>query len=523
MLMSLFLVQCGRTGFNAIPNDVTTGSDGGPRATVTPVVSDLCSDGLLSDNEADIDCGEHCGTGCTAGQRCQDDGDCASLVCDALLCAAPNCRDGVLNGREERIDCGGDCDACHVCERQQEVSISECRALESLYITANGSNWTTRTNWMETPNPCSWFGVSCERGQVTHLSLPANNVVGPIDAALTELKNLNELNFSFNQVSFTDFTWLSSIRSIRRLDFTSNQLPTNVVDGLLAELYRHRVIYSFASPTLEIAGTNEAPSGHAIDPSIAPGLGASNGNWRWQGARHLPIQGTAMAYDLEHDVGVTHDFSQWVIHTNLLTLGLVAYYPFDETPDQDGWIGQRDAVCEGGCPSIESGGRLGSALSMVGGPAHLRVPYESAFVMASGFTVAGWVLHRTLGRITCIFTKPHGPGEGNSWSLCTDSLSRPYYYTCSPQCARLSGSMAIEANDWYHLAGTFDGTTSRFYVDGVEVDSHDDTVDFDGTDLVIGGDANSSEFDNATDGLIDELRLYGRPLSSEEIQALAAE
>jgi hypothetical protein len=90
-----------------------------------PVVEETCTDGILNQDETEIDCGgETCDAcvvpepdpTCTDGVLNQDETeiDCGG-VCEA--CAVPEtCTDGILNQDEIEIDCGGACDACAVPE-----------------------------------------------------------------------------------------------------------------------------------------------------------------------------------------------------------------------------------------------------------------------------------------------------------------------------------------------------------------------------------------------------------------------
>lgn len=72
---------------------------------------------------------------------------------------------------------------------------------------------------------------------------------------------------------------------------------------------------------------------------------------------------------------------------------------------------------------------------------------------------------------------------------------------------------------WVHVAGTFDGQTMRIYVDGKEEASRKrpGTVHSNGFHLCLG----SYEVDHAAhfEGLLDEVKLYARALSGEEIRA----
>ncbi len=70
-----------------------------------------CRDGLQNGDESDVDCGGLVCDPCDDGETCDDDGDCASGICDedAGVCIPPACDDGVQNGDETDVDCGGSC------------------------------------------------------------------------------------------------------------------------------------------------------------------------------------------------------------------------------------------------------------------------------------------------------------------------------------------------------------------------------------------------------------------------------
>jgi len=78
------------------------------------------------------------------------------------------------------------------------------------------------------------------------------------------------------------------------------------------------------------------------------------------------------------------------------------------------------------------------------------------------------------------------------------------------------GLGTLPLNTWTHLAGTYDGTTMRIYVNSVLVSSRAQTgpVAVVAGPLTIGGDATSGQYWN---GRIDEVRIYNRALSQDQI------
>jgi concanavalin A-like lectin/glucanase superfamily protein/uncharacterized protein DUF4082 len=82
----------------------------------------------------------------------------------------------------------------------------------------------------------------------------------------------------------------------------------------------------------------------------------------------------------------------------------------------------------------------------------------------------------------------------------------------------LSGGPWLLANQWTHLAATYDGTTQRFYVNGIQVAQRAQTgpIDVSSDPLHLGGNGVWGDFFK---GRIDEVRVYNRARSAAEINA----
>jgi hypothetical protein len=71
--------------------------------------------------------------------------------------------------------------------------------------------------------------------------------------------------------------------------------------------------------------------------------------------------------------------------------------------------------------------------------------------------------------------------------------------------------------EWHHLAGTYDGTTIRWYGDGVELGSNNRALNTE-DNVQIG---RRGDIVNCFPGLVDDARIYSVVLSEAEIAYLA--
>ncbi len=87
----------------------------------------------------------------------------------------------------------------------------------------------------------------------------------------------------------------------------------------------------------------------------------------------------------------------------------------------------------------------------------------------------------------------------------------------------VASSGDISTGQWHHAAMTYDGSTVRLYLDGVEVGSTplSGTIDVDPTVDVFIGSQPTGAGSRFFDGLIDDVRIVQRALSAAEVAALA--
>jgi hypothetical protein len=203
------------------------------------------------------------------------------------------------------------------------------------------------------------------------------------------------------------------------------------------------------------------------------------------------------------------------------TGGLVAAYGFNEgsgtvLTDLSG-TGNQGAIT---AATWTATGKFGGALTF-NATSWVTVPYAASLNLTTAMTLEAWV----------------NPSQAVQWGtiLMKEQPGNYAYvmYGASPTTPSaeinvgtndagqrvLSGTSALPLNAWSHVASTYDGTTLRLYVNGVEVSSRVISAPIVSTAsgvLRLGGNGIWSEH---FQGQIDEVRIYNRVLSASEIQA----
>jgi hypothetical protein len=210
--------------------------------------------------------------------------------------------------------------------------------------------------------------------------------------------------------------------------------------------------------------------------------------------------------------------------SNITTSGLVAAYSFNEgsgTTLVDRTGNGRTGTLSG--PTWSSAGKFGGALSFDGVNDWVTVADANALDLTTGMTLEAWVFPTSSGGGSWrnVIIKERTNGEVyNLYANTTPDVPTIYVVRAAQTGAPLdaSGTSTVPVDVWTHLAATYDGTTLRLYVNGLQVGTRAVSgalVTSTGA-LRIGGNAVWGEFFR---GRLDEIRIYNRALTAAEIQA----
>ena len=202
--------------------------------------------------------------------------------------------------------------------------------------------------------------------------------------------------------------------------------------------------------------------------------------------------------------------------------GLVAAYAFDEVSGSTALdvSGRSNNGTIAG--AVRTAGKVGGALSFDGATSLVSVPDSASLRLSTGMTVEAWVnpsqlggwrtvlLKERVGGLTYGLYADDGSGQGG-----TPGPAGYLYLDGVEQPVRGPGN-ALPLNGWTHLAVTYDWNVCRLYVNGVLVGTsiQGAAIGTAAGALRIGGNSIWGEFFS---GLIDEVRVYNRALSGDEI------
>jgi len=203
--------------------------------------------------------------------------------------------------------------------------------------------------------------------------------------------------------------------------------------------------------------------------------------------------------------------------------GLVLYCPFDK--DEGGKVTDKSGKGNDGKERgavWESNGITGGAYGFDGKDDYISVADDASLRVTSEFTLSAWVhidggqgTHRailqklgTSDRNAYLFTA----NQENQWGISTDGSSGGW---------SVSGG-TVEVGKWHHVVATYDHPTAKLYDNGIEVASskHCSALPVAGAYEVRIGRASESYY--PFNGSIDEVRIYNRALSEQEVKQLFA-
>jgi len=163
-------------------------------------------------------------------------------------------------------------------------------------------------------------------------------------------------------------------------------------------------------------------------------------------------------------------------------------------------------------------GRLGNALDFDGGDDYMSVPGPLSVDFSRAFTVCLWAKLDSVSRYDPLIGVTQD-GNNYAFCLCIEGGLRLYAKAGGGFDATGVHSRRIRSGVWYHFAAVMDTNSScTIYVNGAGETSGNVTQRNNRGILHVARMANAGAWTEKIDGLIDDVRVYDRALSKEEVE-----
>lgn len=402
------------------------------------------------------------------------------------------------------------------CSTVTEIPQEECEALVALYDSTDGDNWKISTGWKETNTPCSWYGIACEEGNVTLVNLINNRISGEIPD-FNQLSKLDSLQLYGNNLtgSIPNF----NLPELTYMNFYDNQLSGSIPDfnlPKLTSLFLHNNKLTNSIPSFNL-------------PNLTT----------------LIISNNQLCRDINFNYGEWQTQAEEYPTCDDPTYGLVLHLPFDNTTNDTTTYAHHGIANK--VSYVE--GIKDQAIYFNGIDAYVKVADTDDLDTDNSMTIAFWAKPGALDNTEAgdfligkwCASSPHCTPDytpKGDWVIRTGRPQAPETsddllftiqnypeYPDEPTFTTLKINEAVYSQQWRHIAATFDHGTMAIYINGQQIQKETTPIlrtsleEYDSDDIYIGHIWNLDEI-YAYEGAMDELVIYNRALSEEEITQL---
>ncbi len=163
------------------------------------------------------------------------------------------------------------------------------------------------------------------------------------------------------------------------------------------------------------------------------------------------------------------------------------------------------------------------------GKAYVQVPDSPSIdSITKAVTMAAWIyIDGSISDYATAISRQVGTGYGQHYHLSIRSDLKPALFITTPASMQvfIAGPTAVPMQTWVHIAGTYDGSMARLYLDGVDVADAPVTGPFaaETNPVILSGNGNATNPVNYTEripGRLADVLLYRRALAPDEIARL---
>lgn len=208
-----------------------------------------------------------------------------------------------------------------------------------------------------------------------------------------------------------------------------------------------------------------------------------------------------------------------------LNIGLVGYYPFNGNARDESGNGN-NGIVHNSILSADKFGQKNRAYRFNGVNSFINIGNDSTLKMTDGVTISAFVNMATFEPIYQNIVSDHSLNEQTvgagkilrfSYNELQFIVDGVYGLGAAVYVKHSFDSSAL--GSWHHIVGTYDRNVAKLFVDGQQVDNiqYYAPLVVNKNPMLIGKSGFNVDYLN---GYLDEIRIYNRALSEEEIQAL---
>lgn len=208
--------------------------------------------------------------------------------------------------------------------------------------------------------------------------------------------------------------------------------------------------------------------------------------------------------------------------------GLVAYYPFNGNADDASGQGN-NGIVKNATLTVDRFGSPAAAFDFNGTSSYITIPQNPVLNSLQNMTVSAWILARRIYDTVQIVDKASS-GFPDGWMFDIINNYTPKVPLLRMQGANISnpynvmGTTELSLLKWYHVVSTISGSVGRVYLNGYLNGTGDvDNIPSNTLDIWIGSGHPSTRnpiINCYFNGLIDDIRIYNRAMSDQEVQDL---
>ncbi|WP_141384574.1 LamG-like jellyroll fold domain-containing protein, partial [Flavobacterium flevense] len=154
------------------------------------------------------------------------------------------------------------------------------------------------------------------------------------------------------------------------------------------------------------------------------------------------------------------------------------------------------------------------------------VSFKDNYNLNSNFSIETWVKPNSINGIRTVFSRKNAGDNTKGYDLSIVNGQVQFnWYTASGANTITTGSYGIATDRWYHVAVTFDGSTYKLYIDGLEIATKSGAAPLQtsaNVEALLGAmDQLSTNIPvNYFHGWVDEVKIWNKALAVEQIRQM---